>query len=48
MKLGLLYRLSLYENRALKKIFEPMKDEGIGSWRKLHIEQFHSFMIYTP
>jgi hypothetical protein len=34
------HRLSVFENRALRRIFEPKRDEVIGGWRKLHNE-FH-------
>jgi hypothetical protein len=30
------HRLRLFENRALRKIFEPKRDEVTGEWRKLH------------
>jgi hypothetical protein len=29
-------RLRVFENRVLKKIFEPKRDEVTGEWRKLH------------
>jgi hypothetical protein len=31
--------------QGAEEIFEPKKDEGMRGWRKLHIEQFHSFTI---
>jgi hypothetical protein len=31
----------VYENRALRRIFGPKRDEMTGGWRKLHIEGFH-------
>jgi hypothetical protein len=30
------------ENRALRRIFGPKRDEVIGDWRKLHIEELHN------
>jgi hypothetical protein len=30
------------ENRVLRRIFGPKKDEVVGSWRKLHNEEFHN------
>jgi hypothetical protein len=30
------HRLRLFENRVLRRIFGPKRDEVIGSWRKLH------------
>ena len=29
-------RLSVFENRVLRRIFEPKRDEVTGEWRKLH------------
>ena len=31
-------RLRVFENRLLRRIFEPKKDEVRGEWRKLHNE----------
>jgi hypothetical protein len=36
------HRLSVYENRVLRKIFVPKSDEVIGGWRKLHNEELHN------
>jgi hypothetical protein len=30
------------ENRALKRIFGPNRDEGTGVWRKFHNEEIHN------
>jgi hypothetical protein len=30
------------ENRALRRIFRPQRDEIIGCWRKLHFEELHN------
>jgi hypothetical protein len=35
------HRLSVFENRVLRRIFEPKRDED-GSWRKLHKDELHS------
>jgi hypothetical protein len=32
-------RLKVFENRVLRRIFGPRRDEGRGEWRKLHNEQ---------
>jgi hypothetical protein len=32
----------VFENRVLKRIFGPRRDEVIGSWRKLHNEELHN------
>ena len=34
-------RLSVFENRVLRRIFRPMGDEVTGGWRKLHIEELN-------
>jgi hypothetical protein len=33
------YRLRVFENRVLRRIFGPKKDEVTGDWRKLHNEE---------
>jgi hypothetical protein len=32
----------VFENRVLRKIFGPKRDEVIGGWRKLHNEELHN------
>jgi hypothetical protein len=32
----------VFENRVLRRIFGPMRDEVIGGWRKLHNEELHN------
>ena len=34
-------RLKECENRLLRKIFEPKRDEVAGKWRKLHNEELN-------
>jgi hypothetical protein len=34
------HRLRVFENRVLRKIFGPKREED-GSWRKLHNDEFH-------
>jgi hypothetical protein len=36
------HRLRVFENRVLKIIFGPKRDEVTGGWRKLHNEELHS------
>jgi hypothetical protein len=31
----------MFENRVLRRIFGPKRDEVPGEWRKLHIEELH-------
>jgi hypothetical protein len=33
-------RLRVFENRVLRGIFGPKRDEVTGKWRKLHNEEF--------
>jgi hypothetical protein len=33
------HRLGVFENRVLRKIFGPRRDEVTGEWRKLHDEK---------
>jgi hypothetical protein len=33
----------VFENRMLKKIFGPKRDEVTGGWRNLHNEEFYNF-----
>jgi hypothetical protein len=32
-------RLRVFENRVLRRVFGPKRDEVIGEWRKLHNEE---------
>jgi hypothetical protein len=33
----------VFENRVLRRIFDPKTDEVMGDWRKLHNEEFHNW-----
>jgi hypothetical protein len=35
------HRLRVFQNRVLRRIFGPKKDEVTGEWRKLHSEELH-------
>jgi hypothetical protein len=37
----LYYLIYLFENRVLRIIFGPKRDEVTGEWRKLHNEELH-------
>jgi hypothetical protein len=39
------HRLRVFENRMLRRIFGPKRDEVTGGWRRLHKEE--SCMVYT-
>jgi hypothetical protein len=36
----------VYENRVLRRIFGPKRDEVTGEWRKLHSEELHNLYSY--
>jgi hypothetical protein len=36
------HRLRVFENRVMRRIFGPKRDEVVTSWRKLHNEEFHN------
>jgi hypothetical protein len=36
------HRLRVFENRVLRRIFGPKRDEVAGEWRKLHSEELHN------
>jgi hypothetical protein len=38
---SLIHRLRVFENRVLRRIFGPKKDEVTGEWRKLHNKELH-------
>jgi hypothetical protein len=47
VKLGLLtlseeHRLRVFENRVLRRIFGPKRDEATVGWRKLHNEEIYN------
>jgi hypothetical protein len=35
------HRLKVFENKVLRRIFGPKRDEVTGEWRKLHNEELH-------
>jgi hypothetical protein len=35
-------RLRVFENRVLRRIFGPKRDEVTGKWRKLHNGELHN------
>jgi len=37
--------LSVFENRVLRRIFEPKRDEATEEWRRLHKEELYD--LYT-
>jgi hypothetical protein len=42
LTLGEGHRLRVFENRALRRIFGPKRDEGIGGGRKLRNEELNN------
>jgi hypothetical protein len=43
LKLREEHRLKVFENRVLRRIFGPKRDDVTGEWRKLHNEELHNF-----
>jgi hypothetical protein len=39
--------LRVFENRVLRRIFGPKRDEVTGEWRKLHYEELRD-LISSP
>ena len=37
----------MFENRVLRRIFGPKRDEVTGEWRKLHNEEFND-LYFSP
>jgi hypothetical protein len=36
----------VFENRVLRRIFGPKRDEVMGGWRKLHNEELHNLYSF--
>jgi hypothetical protein len=36
----------VFENRVLRRIFGPKRDEVTGGWRKLHKEELHNLYSF--
>jgi hypothetical protein len=36
------HRFRVFENRVLRRIFGPKREEVAGGWRRLHSEELHS------
>jgi hypothetical protein len=41
------HRLRVFENRMLRRIFGPKREEVTGGWRKLRNEELHN-LYYSP
>jgi hypothetical protein len=39
-------RLKVFENRMLRRVFGPRRDEVTGEWRKLHNEELNDLTPY--
>jgi hypothetical protein len=46
-EIGEEHRLRVFENRVLRRIFVPKRDEVTGGWRKLHNERLHNQYFST-
>jgi hypothetical protein len=40
-------RLRVFENKVLRRIFGPKRDEVTGEWRRLHNEELYA-LYYSP
>jgi hypothetical protein len=38
-------RLRVFENRVLRRIFGPKRDDVVGGWRQLHNEELHKLSL---
>jgi hypothetical protein len=36
------HRLGVFENKVMRRIFGPKRDEVTREWRKLHSEELHN------
>jgi hypothetical protein len=41
------HRLRVFENRVLRRIFGPKRDDMTVDWRKLHNEELHN-LYFSP
>jgi hypothetical protein len=41
------HRLSVFENRILRRMFRPQREEVAGGWRRLHNEELHTLYAST-
>jgi hypothetical protein len=39
------HRSRVFENRVLRAIFKPKRDEVIWDWQKLHNEELHNVFL---
>jgi hypothetical protein len=39
------HRLRVFENRVVRRIFGPKRDDVTGEWRKLHNEELHNVYL---
>jgi hypothetical protein len=41
------HRLRVFQNRVLRRIFGPKRDEVTGEWRKFHNEELREFLLFA-
>jgi hypothetical protein len=39
------HRLRVFENRMLRRIFGPKREEAGGGWRRLHNDELHKLYL---
>jgi hypothetical protein len=40
------HRLGMFENRMLRRIFGPKRNEVRGGWKKMHNEELHNLCLF--
>jgi hypothetical protein len=40
-------RLRVFENKVLRRIFGPKRDEVTGEWKRLHIKELYA-LYFSP
>jgi hypothetical protein len=38
--------LSIFENKVLRRISGPMREEATRAWRKIHNEELNNLVLY--
>jgi hypothetical protein len=41
------HKLRVFENRVMIRLFGPKREEVVGCWRRLHIEELH-YLYASP
>jgi len=41
------HRSRVFENRVVRRMFGPKREEVVGGWRRLHSDGVHNFLRFT-